>query len=426
MKRISFFAIIMAVCAISAQAQIEVKQNGQVTVETASTNTTTLRRGSYLDNTAGVTIGDVGRQTGLKVFKTASDTASTIGIHVNAQNPNYYNVGIHSISMGGISKNKANIGVRGESHGSWYATGVYGQATWSPGDSTSIHPSAGIYGSSTYLYNPSYYYSGHYAGYFNGNVRVGGGVLYATLVTPSYTNGGSSQSSNVTLLSAERGESVTDKLSQVGAIQFIRDKRDMSEATDEIPAEEKKRMVADGIDVDAIYEASRDAKPTLSSIQYGLIADQLKKVYPELVYEDKDGNVSINYIEMIPLLVQSINELSQKVATLEGGNAVKAKAQATAIEETSEDIDQVRMDQNKPNPFSGSTVITLNVPETVKQANIFIYDLSGKQIQSLPVTERGETDITVYASGLSAGMYIYTLVVDGQVKVTRRMIVSEK
>ena len=50
---------------------------------------------------------------------------------------------------------------------------------------------------------------------------------------------------------------------------------------------------------------------------------------------------------------------------------------------------------------------------------------SGKQIQSLPVTERGETDITVYASGLSAGMYIYTLVVDGQVKVTRKMMVTE-
>ena len=128
---------------------------------------------------------------------------------------------------------------------------------------------------------------------------------------------------------------------------------------------------------------------------------------------------------MIPLLVESINELSRKVATLEGGNAVKAKAQTTAIEETTEDIDQVRMDQNKPNPFSGSTVISLNVPESTKQAAIYIYDLSGKQVQSLPVTERGETDITVYASGLSAGMYIYTLVVDGQVKVTRKMMVTE-
>ena len=30
------------------------------------------------------------------------------------------------------------------------------------------------------------------------------------------------------------------------------------------------------------------------------------------------------------------------------------------------------------------------------------------------------------ASDLTAGMYIYSLVVDGQVKVTRRMMVSEK
>ena len=51
--------------------------------------------------------------------------------------------------------------------------------------------------------------------------------------------------------------------------------------------------------------------------------------------------------------------------------------------------------------------------------------MSGKQIQALPVTERGETDITVYANDLTAGMYIYTLVVDGKVAVTRRMIVTE-
>ena len=50
--------------------------------------------------------------------------------------------------------------------------------------------------------------------------------------------------------------------------------------------------------------------------------------------------------------------------------------------------------------------------------------MSGKQVQSLPVSERGETDITVYARDLASGMYIYTLVVDGKVAVTRRMIVT--
>ena len=50
--------------------------------------------------------------------------------------------------------------------------------------------------------------------------------------------------------------------------------------------------------------------------------------------------------------------------------------------------------------------------------------MSGKQVQSIAVTERGDTDITVYARDLTAGMYIYTLVVDGKVSVTRRMIIT--
>ena len=51
--------------------------------------------------------------------------------------------------------------------------------------------------------------------------------------------------------------------------------------------------------------------------------------------------------------------------------------------------------------------------------------MSGKQVQNIVVSERGETNITVYASNLTAGMYIYTLVVDGKVSVTRRMILTK-
>jgi len=429
MKRILSIAILMAVCAISAQAQLEVKNNGKVTIAATDTASSTLQIGSYEDNSAGMTIGNVGRYSSLKVRRTLSDTTS-VGIYVNTQDSYSRNIGIHSFACTpeSINKTTPNYAVKGEVYGSKYAIGVCGQSILTYSDSIRLYSGAGIYGSSVYLNNPYFRYNGCYAGYFNGKVRVSGAGLYATLLSPgqSYSIGGTTQNNGVSLLSEGRSERVTDKLRQVEAIQFTRDKHDMSEATDEIPAEERERMIADGLDVEAILKASRNVTPTLSAIQYGLAADQLKKVYPELVYEDGEGNVSINYIEMIPLLVQSINELSSELAELKGTSSKKVKAQTTAIEETVEDIDQVRMDQNKPNPFSGSTVITLNVPETVKQANIFIYDLSGKQIQSVPVTERGETDITVYASGLSAGMYIYTLVVDGQVKVTRRMIVSEK
>ena len=181
-------------------------------------------------------------------------------------------------------------------------------------------------------------------------------------------------------------------------------------------------------ELEALEESTNEEPDqSLSPIQYGLDAEQLKAVYPELVYEDENGNVSINYVEMVPLLVQSINELSAKVAVLEGTSAKKSKASAvtTGIEDNVSEVDMVRMYQNKPNPFSESTVITLNIPEKTQTASIFIYDMSGKLVQSLPVTERGEADITIYARDLTAGMYIYTLVVEGKVEVTRRMIVTE-
>jgi len=67
----------------------------------------------------------------------------------------------------------------------------------------------------------------------------------------------------------------------------------------------------------------------------------------------------------------------------------------------------------------------LNILEKTQASKIFIYDLSGKQMKTVQVSERGETDITVYASELGAGMYIYTLVVDGKLVITRRMIVEK-
>ncbi|MCS2957195.1 hypothetical protein NXX53_08560 [Bacteroides salyersiae] len=45
-----------------------------------------------------------------------------------------------------------------------------------------------------------------------------------------------------------------------------------------------------------------------SRVHYGFIAQELKNEYPNLVYENEQGDLSINYIEMIPLLVQSIQE----------------------------------------------------------------------------------------------------------------------
>lgn len=47
--------------------------------------------------------------------------------------------------------------------------------------------------------------------------------------------------------------------------------------------------------------------------RYGLIAQEVEELYPELVSEDNKGMKSLNYIELIPLLLEQIKELKKTI-----------------------------------------------------------------------------------------------------------------
>ncbi len=53
-------------------------------------------------------------------------------------------------------------------------------------------------------------------------------------------------------------------------------------------------------------------------LHYGLIAQEVETVLPELVDTDSSGLKSVNYQEMIPILLQAINELNQQNLELQG------------------------------------------------------------------------------------------------------------
>lgn len=46
-------------------------------------------------------------------------------------------------------------------------------------------------------------------------------------------------------------------------------------------------------------------------------------------------------------------------------------------------------------------------------AKIMFYDNNGRVLKSVPVIERGASSLLVYASNLSSGTYIYSLIADG-------------
>ena len=58
----------------------------------------------------------------------------------------------------------------------------------------------------------------------------------------------------------------------------------------------------------------------------GFLAQDVQKIFPELVYADKNGILSIDYIALIPVLVESLKELNAKVDALQKENDdLKAK-----------------------------------------------------------------------------------------------------
>ena len=51
--------------------------------------------------------------------------------------------------------------------------------------------------------------------------------------------------------------------------------------------------------------------------QMGLLAQELQKVYPQLVKENSSGELSVNYMGMLPVLLQAAKEQQQKIEELE-------------------------------------------------------------------------------------------------------------
>lgn len=139
----------------------------------------------------------------------------------------------------------------------------------------------GVYGA-TASDMPTSWAGGNYAGLFNGNVKVMGTLTATNLTRMSDAR----LSENITSLNNTRSLSV---LSQLRPVSYtLRE------------------------DANNYYPA----KDTLSITHYGLIAQELQNVLPELVHADEAGYLSVNYVELVPLLIQAVQNLSAEVADL--------------------------------------------------------------------------------------------------------------
>ena len=295
-----------------------------------------------------------------------------------------------------------------------------------PGNLTGFN--AGIYGISTDSIGgtscPVPIGQGSYAGYFVGDTYVNGILTATSLYTPSDMR----LKENVESLDAtERGNSILENVMGMNVIQYnYKDREYEMVDVNSGLSEEMKKVLEEYEEKNG--EKSNTMMEKQKDLHFGLSAQELQEVFPNLVKEGQDGYLGVNYTELVPVLIRCIQEMQQEIDELKGTDTeMKAKANVTIGETTGLNAtatNRNQLFQNRPNPFKEQTEIRFSLAEGVKDASICIFDMQGKMLKSYPV-QSGMKSVTVNGYELGAGMFLYSLVVNGQEVDTKKMILSK-
>ena len=363
MKKEFLSLLLLSAVSICYYAQLKVESNGNVVAGTKLMNS-----GSW--------------KTGFQSGLTSASESNNAAIYGKASN----NTGSASYGVFGVAESSS-------------VNGNYGVAGCL--QDSNLH-GAGIIGSTYHITNMGL--SSAYAGYFMGNARVTGTMTVNSLVQTS----DSRLKENIVSLS-KRGDSILDKVLDMNVIEY-----------------NYKPLIPSLVLPDSITteEVIKKAGLDISKKHYGVIAQELQELFPALVDEDHDGYLGVNYVELVPVLVCAIQELKAQVDALQGNaeQTINRVASTTSISNLSTSGNVLY--QNTPNPFNEQTTIRFSLADDARDASICIFDMTGKMLKKLPVSS-GDSSIRVNGWELGEGMFLYSLIVNGQVIDTKRMVISK-
>ena len=398
MKKNVLIYAMLSMCSLVTFSQLKVTQDGKVGV------------GITPSPISKFAVGTVGDQTYSTFFDSnnitmnvqSSGITSAWGGAIAALNVNMQATGsfiYHGMMVTAAKSAPANNG---------RSTGIQAQAgNASSGYNAAVvgllngsNNGAGILGSSNGAVFPI---DGVYAGYFSGNVKVTG-TLNGIVVGSSDIR----YKQNITELSDadKTGGSVLRTITNLNPIAY------------------NFKQVYHELRSDTLEEKSGHFDEKSQMFQkkhFGLIAQDLQQIYPDLVYESDNGYLAINYTEIIPLLIQSIKELKAEVDAL----ALTARAQpATTQNDILNATSGALLYQNTPNPFTEKTEIKFNLPPNAGTSYIYVFNMQGGLIKQIPLNVN-QKSVSINGSELTAGMYLYSLIVDGREIDTKRMILTK-
>jgi hypothetical protein len=397
MKRL-FLLFGFTMCTSVVFAQLKVTSDGKVGVGLGSSQTPI----------SNFTVGTVGEQYIRNMFQSDIVTMKIYCLGYSPYSANHWGTSLTVLTDATSSRGDKGIDCfvgKSSPSGSGRAIGIAGTAyNATPGYNYGVigclsgsNSGTGIFGSvgST----QGFYIDGTYAGYFDGNVRVTGTI---NGVTVNHSDIRYKQN----IEEYEKSSGVLNDILRLNPVSYNYKQVYFETKSDTLT---EKRGLFD------------EKSQIFQKKHFGLIAQDLQQVYPDLVYQEDNGYLSVNYVELVPLLIQSIKELKAEIDALSSASVAPRAATASDV---IPDISRAVLYQNAPNPFSERTEIRFELPDNAVNASIFIFNMQGALLKQLPVGRRQQS-IIINGSELTAGMYLYSLIVDGKEVDTKRMILTK-
>ena len=387
-----FMILAMLLMALVTNAQLRVDSAGRVGIMTSTIyNNTRLTVGNYSPSNASVGIAS----TPIIMDKTNIGVMGAVDSITTYTNDTNYGV----LGIAGLKQN------HGRSYGVSGMIGPLGQH----------FGGAGVYGTnSTYYFSEPINIQGAYAGYFVGPVNVTN-----ILTAPSMFTASDSRLSNNLVSLGERDNSGKATLKNVLNMNVV-EYNMKSMLSEEMP---KDVAPENAVKIRKSFELlKKEDKEMTSRRHFGIDAEELQKIYPDLVLEGQDGYLSVNYSELVPLLIRSIQALKQELDEVKSTRSKNRKsALSTGIDTSS--VNGNILYQNSPNPFNKQTVIRFKLAEDAEDASVCIFDMTGRLLKKLPVSS-GMESVSIGGYELGEGMFLYSLIVNGQEIDTKKMVIQ--
>ena len=369
--------------AMNASAQLTVYHNGNVNIGSEQpTSNVSLSVGNvaYSDTTYHVSLG----------LHNPASGCYNIGGEGVAYSPTTRNTG-RAFGLRGVAGNCTsgyNFGVLGALQGSQEGAAIFG---------TTSGKTLGLS------------VDGRYAGYFDGNVKVTGS-LQGDVVNSADVNAKNTQTLRPI-------NSALDGIASANPFMYI--------VRTQVPD------IGTGIVLDSATQTGTvapisDPVAPFGKSYYALDVNAVKQSFPALIIKDAQGNEYVNYTQLVPILVQAIKELKTELDDLKeavASSGTRKVNAATNIATNTLDEGWGSISQNTPNPFTGQSTVRVSVPDDASDAYVDILTLNGASVKRIPVSN-GLSEVSLSSFDFAPGTYLYTLVVNGKVSETRRMIVN--